>query len=120
MKGAISIVQNSATLIRAGWLKNRSLNKWKKKFTATKIEKVNKGMITLNISRVCQINGTQRLGLAAVLEFMFVQPGLKSIRITDDEDKNKSPIEFGQPGLLLIANKKMRIYSSASIAANPM
>ena len=25
-----------------------------------------------------------------------------------------------EPGLLLIANKKMRIYSSASIAANPM
>jgi len=32
----------------------------------------------------------------------------------------KSQIEFRRLELLLIANKKMRIYSSASIAANPM
>jgi len=42
---------------------------------------------------------------------------MKPNRITNAEDKNKSSIEFGQPELLLIANKKMRIYSSASIAA---
>jgi hypothetical protein len=47
-------------------------------------------------------------------------PELKPNKITDDEDKNKCSIEFGQPEPLLIANKKMRIYSSASIAANPM
>ena len=58
----------------------------------------------------------QRSGLAAVLEFYNVQPN----RITDDEGKNKSRIELPQPEPLLIANKKMRIYSSASIAANPM
>ena len=32
----------------------------------------------------------------------------------------KSQIEFRRLELLLIANKKMRIYSSASIAANPL
>jgi hypothetical protein len=50
---------------------------------------------------------------------IFSQP-ISGRDITDDEDKNKSSIEFGQPEPLLIANKKMRIYSSASIAANPM
>jgi hypothetical protein len=30
------------------------------------------------------------------------------------------PIAFRQPELLLIANRKMKIYSSASIAANHM
>ena len=49
-----------------------------------------------------------------------LRPELKPNRITDDEVKNKSSIEFGQTEPLLIANKKMRIYSSASIAANPM
>ena len=39
-------------------------------------------------------------------------------RITNVEDNNKSSIVKVQPGLLLIANKKMRIYSSASIAEN--
>jgi len=52
--------------------------------------------------------------------FITSSPELKPNKITDDEDKNKSSIEFGQPEPLLIANKKMRIYSSASIAANPM
>jgi hypothetical protein len=47
-------------------------------------------------------------------------PELKPNRITDDEDKNKSSIELRLTEPLLIANKKMRIYSSASIAANPM
>jgi hypothetical protein len=55
-----------------------------------------------------------------VLAFITSSPELKPNRITDDEVKNKSSIEFGQPELLLIANKKMKIYSSASIAANPM
>jgi hypothetical protein len=45
---------------------------------------------------------------------------LKPNRITDDEDKNKSSIGLRLTEPLLIANKKMRIYSSASIAANPM
>jgi len=47
-------------------------------------------------------------------------PELKPNKITDDEGKNKSSIELRQTELLLIANKKMRICSSASIAANPM
>jgi hypothetical protein len=47
---------------------------------------------------------SQRTGLAAVLEFIKSSPELKRNKITDDEDKNK----------------KRRIYSSASIAANPM
>jgi hypothetical protein len=55
-----------------------------------------------------------------VLEFLTSSPELKPNRITDDEDKNKSSIELRLTELLLIANKKLRIYSSASIAANPM
>jgi hypothetical protein len=55
-----------------------------------------------------------------VLALITSSPELKPNRITDDEDKNKSLIELRLTELLLIANKKMRIYSSASIAANPM
>ena len=54
------------------------------------------------------------------MAFILSSPELKPNRITDNEDKKKSSIEFSQPELLLIADKKMRIYSSASIAANPM
>ena len=55
-----------------------------------------------------------------MLVFIMSSPELEPNRITDDEVKNKSSIELRLPELLLIANKKMRIYSSASIAANPM
>ncbi len=61
---------------------------------------------------------TLRLGDGLV--FLMSIPELKPNKITNDEDKNKSRIEFRLPKPLLIANKKMRIYSSASIAANPM
>jgi len=44
----------------------------------------------------------------------------EGLDITGDEVKNKIFIELRLTELLLIANKKMRIYSSASIAANPM
>jgi hypothetical protein len=47
-------------------------------------------------------------------------PELKPNKVTDDEVKNKSSRELRLPEPLLIANKKMRIYSSASIAANLM
>ena len=47
-------------------------------------------------------------------------PELQPNRITDDEVKNKSSIELRLTEPLLIAYKKMRIYSSASIAASPM
>ena len=63
---------------------------------------------------------TQRAGLAAVLEFIMSRPELQPNKITDDEVKNKSSIELRLTEPMLIANKKMRIYSSASIAANPM
>jgi len=46
-------------------------------------------------------------------------PELRPNRITDDEDKNKISIVFGQHEPMLVANRKMMIYSSASIAANP-
>jgi hypothetical protein len=62
----------------------------------------------------------QRTGLAAVLDLYSSSPELKPNRITDDEVKNKSSIELRLTELLLIANKKMRIYSSASIAAKPL
>jgi hypothetical protein len=58
------------------------------------------------------------VGLAAVLEFIMSSLELKPNRITDDEVKNKSSIELRLTEPLLIANKKMRIYSSASIAAS--
>jgi len=47
-------------------------------------------------------------------------PELQPNRFTDDEDKNKCSIELRLTVLRPIANKKMSIYSSASIAANPM
>jgi hypothetical protein len=47
-------------------------------------------------------------------------PELQPNKITDDEVKNKSSTELRLTEPLLIANKKIRIYSSASIAANPM
>jgi hypothetical protein len=59
----------------------------------------------------------QRSGLAAVLEFIMSSQEVKPHKITDDEDNNKSPVEFSQPEPLLIANKKMRIYSSASVSS---
>ena len=55
-----------------------------------------------------------------MLEFITSSPELKPNKIADDEDKNKSSIELRQPKPLLTANKKMKIHSSASIAANPM
>jgi hypothetical protein len=55
-----------------------------------------------------------------VLEFFTPSLELKSNKITEDEDKNKSRLEFRLPNLLLFANKKPRIYSSASKAASPM
>jgi hypothetical protein len=53
-----------------------------------------------------------------VLVFYNVSPVLKPIKITADEVKNKGSIEFGLPEPMLIENKKMSIYSSASIVAN--
>ena len=55
-----------------------------------------------------------------MLEFIMSSPELQPNRITDDEVKNKSSTELRLTEPLLIANKKMRIYSSAGIAANPM
>ena len=45
-----------------------------------------------------------------MLEFIMSSPELQPNKITDDEDKNKSSIELRLTELLLIANKKMRIY----------
>jgi hypothetical protein len=54
-----------------------------------------------------------------LLEFITSSLELKPDKITDDEVKNKSSIELRltEP---LIANNKIRFYSSASIAANSM
>jgi hypothetical protein len=46
-------------------------------------------------------------------------PQLRPNKITDDEVKNKSSIELRLTEPMLIANKKMRIYSSAGIGENP-
>lgn len=48
------------------------------------------------------------------------RPELKPNKITDAEDKYKYSKEFGQPKPLLIANKKIKVYSSTSIEATPM
>lgn len=55
-----------------------------------------------------------------MLEFIMSSPELQPNKITDDEVRNKSSIELGLSELMLIANKKMKIYSSDSIATNPM
>ena len=52
-------------------------------------------------------------GLLLCWSLYSSSPELKPNKITNDEDKNKSPIELRLPEPLLIANKKMRIYSSA-------
>jgi len=59
-------------------------------------------------------------GLLLCWHLCSSSPELKPNKITDDEVKNKSRIELRLTEPLLIANKKLRIYSSASIAANPM
>jgi hypothetical protein len=59
-------------------------------------------------------------GLLLCWDFIMSSPQLKPNKITDDEDKNKSRLGLRLQKPLLIANKKMRIYSSAGIAAPPM
>src|SRR5215203_4677958 len=59
-------------------------------------------------------------GLLLCWNFIMSSPELKPNKITDDEVKNRSTIELRQSEPLLIANKTMRIYSSASIAPNPI
>ena len=65
-------------------------------------------------------NGSQRTGFVLCWNLYLSSPVLNPNRITYDEDKNKSRIELSLTEPLLIANKTMRIYSSANIAANPM
>ena len=72
------------------------------------------------ITSVSEKLAANEQGLLLCWYFIMSSPELKPNRINDDEVKNKSSIEFGQPEPLLIANKKMRNYSSVSIAANPM
>lgn len=59
-------------------------------------------------------------GLLLCWNLRSSSPELKPNRITDDEVKDKSSIEFRLTEPLLKANKKMSVHSSASIAANPM
>jgi hypothetical protein len=58
--------------------------------------------------------------LAAGLGFFVRQHGLKPNSFVEVEDMIKSQIARRQAEQKLIANKKMRNYSSASLAANPM
>jgi len=51
---------------------------------------------------------------------MLVQPVRQPNKIIKVQITNKSSKEIRQPKLLLIENKKMRIYSSASIEASPL
>lgn len=60
-----------------------------------------------------------RSGLPAVLAFIFVSPEPQPNKITDHEDHYQSPMKLCLPEPLVIAYKKMKIYSSVSIAANP-
>ncbi|HAO06552.1 MAG TPA: hypothetical protein DCQ50_06070 [Chryseobacterium sp.] len=54
----------------------------------------------------------------AVFENRQTEP--KPNRITNDEDKYKSSIVKVKPGQVLIAKKKMRIYSSPRHIAKPI
>jgi hypothetical protein len=72
------------------------------------------------LKRLCLYTFSQRPGLAFVLEFITSSPELQPNKITDDEVKNKSTIELRLAEPMLLANKKMRNYSSACMAANPM
>jgi hypothetical protein len=54
-----------------------------------------------------------RQGLLLCCNLCSSNPELKPNRITDDEDENKSLMELRLTEPLVIANKKMRIYSSA-------
>jgi hypothetical protein len=55
---------------------------------------------------------------ATCLELMMFSPRMNTNKAIDVEDNNKSRIELLRPKLLLIANKKMKIYKSANIAVN--
>ena len=57
-------------------------------------------------------------GLTAVLAFLLVSPEPELNKVNADQDKNKRLLDFHLPEQLLMVNKKMRIYSSASIAVN--
>jgi hypothetical protein len=61
------------------------------------------------------------IGLAAVLEFI-ARPAqtVSPIKLFKVQITNKSPKEILLQKLLLIANKIMRVYSSASIAVKPL
>lgn len=77
------------------------------------------GVFNMN-KKMKEIVVSATLGLAAVLEFIMSSPELKPNKISDDEDNNKRSIELRLTEPLLIADKKLKIYASASIAANPM
>jgi len=59
------------------------------------------------------------LGLLLCWNSMLVQPNCQPNKFIKVQITNKSRKEIRQPKLLLILNKKMKIYSSASIEANP-
>ncbi len=54
-----------------------------------------------------------------MLEFMMSSPEPQPNKITADEVKYKSSIELRLTELMLIANKKMRIYSLSRHIAKP-
>ncbi|MCZ2130597.1 MAG: hypothetical protein LC109_10060 [Bacteroidia bacterium] len=60
---------------------------------------------------------TVRLGDVAVFENRQTEPKLN--KITNDEDKYKSSIVKVKPGLLLISEQKLRIYSLPRHIAKP-
>jgi hypothetical protein len=59
-------------------------------------------------------------GLLLCWYSLLVQPNLQPNKFIKVQITNKSSKEIGLPKPVLIVNKKMKIYSSASIAANTM
>jgi hypothetical protein len=55
-----------------------------------------------------------------VVEFNEPQPDRQPNKIIKSSNYEQKLKEIGQPKLLLITNKKRKIYSSASIEVNPM
>ena len=68
----------------------------------------------------CQRIAYNVQGLLLYWYYITSSPDRKLNRITDNEVKNYRPIVFRQPEPLLIAKKKMSVYSSASKAADLM
>ena len=66
------------------------------------------------------VQDTHEQGLLLCWYSLNVEPGIATDWKYDDEVNNKTPNRIPSAGTAAESEQKMRIYSSASIAANPM